>query len=639
MCGIAGLIASREDIARPALASMLQAQLHRGPDDAGEELLSFGASILGLGQRRLAILDLSPAGHQPMVHPDTGDRLVLNGEIYNCNVLRDELTAHGVRWRGHSDTEVLLHGLARWGTEFIPRLQGMFAFAWLSFRQRRLLLARDPLGIKPLYVASTPQAFLFASEVRAITASGLVPRNMDPKAVAGFLAYGSIPEPTTLYENVAAFPAGCYQWIEIGGATGYRVQPPRRHWSFPHPSATIDGSQVSESVSTTLDAAVRDHLLSDVPVGVFLSSGLDSSIVAGLAVRHAPDLRTFTVGFTDQPDMSESQMAARTAALLGTKHTEIPVTGPEAESAAVAWLRSLDQPSVDGLNTYIISRAVRAQGIIVALSGLGGDELFGGYSSFARVPRMAEMMRHVRWLPARGREALGSVATVGRPATVRQKAADMLRSNGGLVELFLQNRRSMSNGQLRALGIEPARIGLTEDFITPETRDELGSQAEDAGALLSQLESGFYMKNTLLRDSDTNGMAHGLEIRVPMLDRRMLDLVLSIPGHIRLPDGRANKHLLREAFKNMLRPELTEQAKRGFTLPVGRWMVGPMRELCESGVDYLKGLSILQKDGVDAVWKSFVNGRDQSRWSRAFALCVLGLHMQRTQTSLAGAHQ
>jgi asparagine synthase (glutamine-hydrolysing) len=633
VCGIAGLIVHKEEIARKALSSMVTAQVHRGPDDVGEKILPFGDNVVGLGQRRLSILDLSPAGHQPMFHAESGDRIVFNGEIYNFGVFRDELSSLGVKWKGHSDTEVLLHGLVRWGPEFISRLEGMFAFAWLRSRERQLVLARDPLGIKPLYVAHTSQSFLFASEVRALMASQLVPRKIDSQAVAGFLAYGSIPEPRTFFQNVSAFPAGCYQTIEIDTVLKKSQSSPKQHWSFPEIDSNLNQEQVLDSIARTLDASVRGHLVSDVPVGVFLSSGLDSTIVAGLAAKHAPNLRTFTVGFSDQPDMSESHMAGRTAALLGTKHTDIQITGPEAESAALAWLRSLDQPSVDGLNTYIISRAVRAEGIVVALSGLGGDELFGGYSSFGRVPRMSNMVRRISWLPAWGRSAISSVATLGRPEAVRQKATDIIRTNGGLVELFLQCRRTMSNRQLHALGIVPEQLDLTEDFLTQQARDQLTSTANDPVADLSQLESTFYMRNTLLRDSDTNGMAHSLEIRVPLLDRRMLDLVYAIPGHIRLPDGNANKHLLRHAFRDLLRPELVAQTKRGFTLPVGRWMVGPMRDLCESGLAHLKKLDILRPEGIDTVWRAFINGPDHERWSRAFALCVLGLHTQRMETS------
>ncbi len=567
-----------------------------------------------------------------MIHPETGHRLVFNGEIYNFQVLRDELTGQGVVFRGHSDTEVLLHGLVKHGPAYIERLEGMYAFALFDPKDNKLLLARDPMGIKPLYMAAVSNAFLFASEVRGIMASGLIERRFDSQAIAGFLAYGSIPEPCTLFECVRMLPAGCWQLIDaaapLSGPTRAGSEP-RRHWRFPAVDAGVNEGDAVSSIRQTLDASVRDHLVSDVPVGVFLSSGLDSTIVAGLAARHTPQLRTFTVGFADQPDLSEAGLAAETAAILGTQHTDIQITVPDAEQTALAWLQSLDQPSVDGLNTYVISQAVRAQGIVVALSGLGGDELFGGYSSFGRVPGMMKMMRTVNWLPTWGRSALSTVATLGRPQAVREKATDMARTDGGLVELFLQCRRTMSNEQLAALGIDADAIGLTPAFIPPESYAALPQTSGDVIAGLSRLESAFYMRNTLLRDSDTNGMAHSLEIRVPMLDRRLLDYVFALRGDVRLPSGKADKHLLRRSFASLLRPALTERRKTGFTLPIGRWIAGPMRELCESGLAHLKSLNLLRPEGVDGVWQSFLQGPDRVRWSRAFALCVLGLHTKR----------
>lgn len=627
MCGIAGIIGQDRKCVMGALSLMVRAQTHRGPDDQGQEVAETGGAWLGLGQRRLSIIDLSPAGHQPMVHPETGDQIVFNGEIYNFQVLRSELESSGIRFRGHSDTEVLLHGLVKWGPDFIVRLEGMFAFAYYDRRSQRLLLARDALGIKPLYVGESPQAFVFASEVRGILASELVESQVDQQAVGGFLAYGSVPEPLTIFKHIRTFPAGCWQWFDARTARQGSGDNTKRYWEFPAVDTRVNEALALPRLRETMDAAVCDHLVSDVPVGVFLSAGLDSTIVSGLAVKHTAQLRTFTVGFADQPDLSEARLAAETAKLLGTVHTEIQIKGDEAEAAARRWLDSLDQPSIDGLNTYVISQAVRGQGIVVALSGLGGDELFGGYSSFGRVPRMIRMLRKVQWLPRWSRSALTSVATVGRPPAVKQKARDMMRSDGGLVELYLQCRRSMSDAQLASLGIHAGALSLTDAYLTEAARDTLEPATDDVVAALSQLESRFYMGNTLLRDSDTNGMAHGLEIRVPVLDKRLVNLASSIPGRVRLPDGVNNKHLLRRAFKDLLRPELSERAKTGFSLPVGRWMVGPLRELCESAITYTSNL--LDGAGVRAIWEEYLAGTDRTRWSRSLALVVLGHYLQR----------
>lgn len=628
MCGIAGIVATRREAVEAALPAMTDAVRHRGPDDSGQAIVELGANVLGLGHRRLSIIDLSPAGHQPMRNPQTGDLIVFNGEIYNYPALREELLRDGVQFAGHSDTEVLLYGLRRWGASYINRLEGMYALAWYDRTNESLLLARDPVGIKPLYVARRGEVLLFASEVRAIVASGLVPRRLERRAVAGLLAYGAVQEPFTIFEGVEALPAGCWQSIDLR-RTGAAAGRPQRYWSFPQPDPAMDEPQAIARLQTTFEAAARDHLISDVPVGVFLSSGLDSTIIASLAARHTDRLRTFTVGFADQPQMSESAAAAETARRIGAEHTDIQINGPDALAACQAWMSSLDQPSADGLNTYVISKAVRSQGIIVALSGLGGDELFGGYGSFSLVPKAAKLIGYVSWVPARVRRALVGAATVGRPESFRQKAADIASTGGGTLPLFLQARRLLSNAELAELGVPRVQSGLTADFVPESAIEELRPDDFDRVAALSRMESRLYMGNMLLRDSDANGMAHGLEIRVPALDRRMLDFGHAIPGRVRRPTPTAEKFLLRKAFAPLLRPELTDQAKKGFQLPVGEWMVGPLRELCATGLSVVKRSGMLRGDAVETVWQTFLREPVRRRWARAMVLVVLGMYMDR----------
>jgi asparagine synthase (glutamine-hydrolysing) len=605
---------------------MVAAQIHRGPDDSGEEVVPFGSGFLGLGHRRLSIIDLSPAGHQPMVHPQTGDQIVFNGEIYNFQRLRRELLDAGETFVGHSDTEVLLHGLSRWGAEYIKRLHGMFAFAFHNAREQTVLLARDSIGIKPLYLAVTPQAILFASEVRAIIASGLVEPHLDLRGVAGLLAYGAVQRPCTIFKGIRSFPPGSYQVFAAGGDPARQGMV--RFWDYPSPHGDLTEERVLPELGRTLEDSVRDHLVSDVPVGVFLSSGLDSTIVAGLAARHTPRLKSFTVAFADQPDLSEGALAGETAGLFGLDHTEIQITGRDAEQAAIAWLRSLDQPSMDGLNIYIISKAVHARGITVALSGQGGDELFGGYPSFQDVPLLRRIMRWTSWLPGPVRQALAATATVGRSEAVRRKFADIIRTDGSVLALCLQRRRVMSDQQLAFLGIDAQSLGLSGSFLPPEAITGLNLDGSDVVAAVSQIESLFYQGNTLLRDGDTNSMAHGLEIRVPMLDQRMLDLVCAVPGQVRLPSGSPGKYLLRRAFAPLLRPALTAGSKRGFTLPIRRWMIGPMRDLCQQALLAVKAIGCLRPEGVDAIWDSFLRDPESPIWSRAFTLCVLGFYCQ-----------
>ncbi|PRD41615.1 asparagine synthase (glutamine-hydrolyzing) [Phyllobacterium phragmitis] len=624
MCGIAGIVSQDRPTVAGALHRMVQAQRHRGPDGSGESIMPFGSGVLALGHTRLAVIDVSPAGAQPMVHPETGDRLVFNGEIYNHGQLRRELAARGCAFRGTSDSETLLHALVEWGPDCIARLEGMFAFAFHRAATGELLLARDPLGIKPLYMAYD-RDLIFASEVRAILRSGLAPQEMSVRGLAGLLSYGAMQHPFTLFEAIRSFPAGCWQRFHADG----RIDDPIHYWSPPRPDPALGMEATIAAVRQTVDAAVRDHLVSDVPLGLFLSSGLDSSIVAGTASRHVRDLRSFTVGFADNPDMNELALASRTAEFFGLQHTECLINGGDALDAVTSWLDALDQPSIDGLNVYVISKAARAHGIKVALSGQGGDELFGGYSTFRDVPMLQRMMRPVSALPPGLRRRLADIATIGRSASTRAKASAIAGCDGDLVSLYMQRRRLMTPAQLRRLGLNHVAAGLTADFHDPHEIDALSIEENDPAWTVSLLESRFYLGNMLLRDGDANSMAHGFEVRVPFLDRRLLDLTGSIPAHIRLPAGGSPKHLLRAAFADILRPELLSQPKSGFALPIGRWMTGPLLDVCRSGIESLKECGLLAPAGVDAIWDIFAAEPETPAWSRAFLCVVIGQYLQR----------
>jgi len=635
MCGIAAIVCANGGLARQVLARMTRCMTHRGPDDEGFEFIPLSGDpagpTLGMGQRRLAIRDLSPMGHQPMVHPETGDVLIFNGEIYNVAELRADLVARGSRFRGHSDTEVLLHGLARDGDAYLERLAGMFALVQFERRTGRLLLARDPLGIKPLYLARVGGAWLVASEVRAILATGLVDGGIDRRGLAGFMAYGAVQEPLTFFEGVRAFAPGTYQWKTLGMDGVVTPGPVRRHWSYPAVDPSITEGDAVPRIASELDRSVKEHLLADVPVGVFLSSGIDSTVIAGLARRHSKDVRTFTVGFADHGDMGESEMAAATAKAMDVPHHDIQLTADRAESLVGPWLESLDQPSMDGLNTYVISKAVRDAGVIVALSGLGGDELFAGYVTFADVPRLHRVARSLAWMPPSLRAQVFRSLALSRPESVRSKVAEMGRAGPDLLRLYLYRRRANADARLRRLGFDAAALGLDPMFIDESAAREAGGDTSDAVAAVSRFESRFYMGNTLLRDADTNGMAHSLEIRVPMLDRRVLDLAYRIPGSVRQPDGVPRKHLLRQAFPDLLRPSLLAQRKRGFTLPIRRWMAGPMRPLCEDALAHVRGSGAVEGREVTKIWETFLRNPEHPVWSAAFLLVVLGSYLRRTE--------
>jgi asparagine synthase (glutamine-hydrolysing) len=598
----------------------------------GEALLPFGRVHLGLGHRRLSILDLSAAGHEPMVHPRTGDVLVFNGEIYNFRPLRRELESLGEEFVGHGDAEVLLHALSRWYTAALPRLEGMYAFAFYQASGPRLLLARDPAGIKPLYLRQEGGGLLFASEVRALLASGRVRPAVDPRGVAGYLGYGAAQHPLTLVRGVHSLAAG--SWQEFTPADeGFTASPVRTFWTPPAARPLPPGEDAVQAVRHAVEVSVRDHLVSDVPVGVFLSSGLDSTVIAGLAARHTRDLRSFTVSSAVAEDPGEAALAAETARRFGMRHLTIPLPPLEMQKAVHRWLEGLDQPSIDGFNVYLISRAVRAEGIKVALSGLGGDELFGGYPSFRDVPRLRRVLRAVRWLPAGLRRGLVWAGAVRKSEAVRRKLADMAGGNASFLSLYFQRRRVMSDRQLAALGVQAGPLGLTEDFMPPEALAGLELDEHDPVDAVSRLESRFYQGNMLLRDADANSMAHGLEVRVPLLGQGVLDLLHRYPGWARLPAGAPAKFLLRRAFAPLLRTELLRQPKHGFVLPIWSWMLGPLREACEGALRYLKGTGVLRPSGIDRVWQLFLGEPRTPIWTRALSLCVLGAFLRKTGLS------
>jgi asparagine synthase (glutamine-hydrolysing) len=588
-------------------------------------VVRFGRGFAGLGHTRLSILDLSARGHQPIVHAPTGCRLIFNGEIYNFRRLRRSLESAGDTFQGGSDSEVLLAGLARYGTRFLPQLEGMYAFAFLDPRHSSLLLARDPAGIKPLYIAHRDGYLVFASEVRSLLATGLVPPSVDRRGVAGFLAYGAVQHPFSMIEGISSLAAGtsvsysadCVESTTKSGAS-------EAFWKFPALKSDITMADAVGSVRTTLDDAVRDHLIADVPVGLFLSSGIDSTILAGLAARHSPAMRSFTVVFEGDPVLSEHEMAAETAKLHGLEHVSIQLPQSMIEETVLNWLGAADEPSIDGLNVFAISQVVRECGLKVALSGLGADELFGGYPSFSDVPRLARIIRNIRKLPPILRRRFEALARITRPSSVRGKVDDMFHCDGSLGELFLQRRRLMSDSQLEQLGLSSKNLGLESTFLSTESLCDVESSSADEVRLISQLESRNYQGNMLLRDSDVNGMAFGLEIRVPYLDQRLLDLVHSLPASIRLPGNRANKHLLRMAFKDLLRPGVTRRRKRGFTLPIWNWMAGILRPMCEAALSTLKDSELVQAAGVESVWSKFLARPNSQTWSRALSLVSLG---------------
>jgi asparagine synthase (glutamine-hydrolysing) len=553
MCGIAGILRSDAGAADGRrVAAMRAAQVHRGPDDEGTWVSpSMHAT---LGANRLAILDLTSAGHQPMTSPDGRYTVVFNGAIYNFRELRQEL---GGDWRSTGDTEVLLAAYQRYGGACIDRLRGMFAFAIWDEQERSCFLARDRFGIKPLYYAGDGRDLVFASELRAVVASGLVPRELDPEGLFGYFRGGSVPEPRTLLRKVRMLEAGQVATWRDGNLTA------RRYWDFNF----SDSEQTSAglSIADALMDSVRHHSVSDVPVGMLLSGGIDSTALLSTAHRAGiGGLQTFTLSMPDS-GADETARARRTAQHFGVDHFECVVDAAGARQLLPAYLRALDQPSIDGLNTFAVSQFARGHGIKVLLSGIGADELFGGYKSFRDVPRLAALQR----LASPG--GIGRVAgrvLAGAPDPRHRRMADLFNQPSGLGPAYSTYRGIFSRAEARTLVAHYSGVAgvMPRDF-------ELAAADPTEQDAVSRLELSRYVRNQLLRDTDTMSMAAGVEVRVPFLDPVMVDAVSAMPARQRLAAG---KRGLVEAVPNM--PDgIIHRPKRVFQFPFNDWIDGEWR--------------------------------------------------------------
>ena len=634
MCGIAALLGDLpSDQIETSLRGMLDAQAHRGPDDTGSVLIPTGGAMLGLGSRRLAIQDISALGHQPMRNENTGDVLVYNGEIYNAPELKAMLQSAGYCFRGHSDTEVLLRAYEQWGVDCLDRLRGMFAFALWDARCSRLLMARDHFGIKPLYYATGEGWIACASEVQALTHCGLIAAEVDQRALAGYLAYGGVQEPLTIIANVFALPRGSWKEFDPAG----NVTAGGRYWQFPRLRRSAEVQPLSEIVEegrVLLQRAVKRHLLSDVRIGVFLSGGLDSTAIVGLARNREEghSIEAFTVSFPDRPGEDESGAAQATAERFGVLFNKCQVS----DSTALRWmadaLERIDQPSMDGFNTYVVARAAREQGIVVALSGLGGDEIFGGYNLFRRVPLTYDAMSFLNPLPMSMRMAFCAVGTTFFSKVARHKAAEMIAADPGLIGIYFHYRRLLSDSSLRSLGITSQELGLSEDLQLRDLRYEDSYLQADHLSSVGRLDASFYLQNVLLRDSDVFGMANSLEIRVPFLDRDLSEWAFSLPGSQLLPRGAPLKYLLRQICADLYTRKQLRQRKRGFTLPLGSWLRGPLRELMNENLRFLQSTALLDPSGINLVRASFEAEPNGPAWSRVWALVTLGSWMRKQQS-------
>ncbi|MBV9067213.1 MAG: asparagine synthase (glutamine-hydrolyzing) [Acidobacteria bacterium] len=576
MCGINGIV-SFGAVAPPVdvgeLTRTREAMHSRGPDAAGIWLSPDGRA--GFGHRRLSIIDVSERANQPMVSREGDLVLTFNGEIYNFRELREELERDGERFATTSDTEVVLRMYRRWGDAMLPRLRGMFAFAIWDARINTLFLARDPYGIKPLYYTNDGKSFRFASQVKAILAGGGVSITRDPAGIVGFLLRGHVPEPFTMYEAIRQLPAGTSMIVTRDGASEPRpyfsiasvlrdAVNERRHYSDDERAAIIAGA-VRESV--------RYHLVSDVPVGAFLSSGRDSSTIVALASETAGSLQTVTLRFGEYigTEKDEAPLAAQVAMQYGTTHSTGTVSGDEFRAELPRALAAMDQPSFDGLNSYFVCKAAAELGWKVALSGTGGDELFGGYTTFRIIPRVVRLFgafKHAPGAAAAFRRVYGRIAR--NRTRFSPKTPYTLKYCTSYEGAYLMKRGLFLPDEVASIiGDEMACEGLKRLNLLDAIRNTITPDPGTGFARIAAMESALLLRNQLLRDIDWASMAHSLEVRVPLVDAFLLRKVAPAVFSTRKRDG---KELLSRSPYRALPEAILTRKKTGFTIPNVAWL-------------------------------------------------------------------
>lgn len=615
MCGIAGIAASSGSADQvPAVMRMVAALAHRGPDD--HDVRDFGACVLG--NARLAIVDLSERGHMPMCNEDATVWITYNGECYNAPELRSLLQSRGHQFKSTTDTEVILHLYEESGESCAEQLRGMFAFAIWDARQKKLVLVRDRLGIKPLYMSQMNGRILFASEIKALLASDLISRNSDPAGLRAFLQLGHIPPPRTAIKNISAVAPGHFVVWKEGHAEE------RPYWTFPQRAkkVAVSPEQIREELREILVESCRLQLMSDVPVALFLSGGIDSAILGSLMLSVGPrQLTALTIGFAE-PRFDESRASHETADLLGLPHQIIRMDPACVRGSLDNAIWAMDQPTVDGLNAYWISRAAADAGFKVALSGQGADELFGGYESidwFRRFSAIAGSLRPVPrtagrylfdrpWLPFRWRKLSYLVGT-DDPFVAAQMAVRVL---------FLEeDSRVLLNSLPEPADGDPEAAS----FITTAASESVGQPLLDR---IASMDFAAHLLPRLLRDGDAMSMAHGLEVRPIFLDHVLIEYVLSLPASLRLQ----KKKLLMDATRDLgppgLQPLLATRPKQTFTFPFRHWLGQDLRSTMEATFCSSKSSSsVLNAARAQDVWRKYVRNPDAVGWSRIWSLFVL----------------
>jgi asparagine synthase (glutamine-hydrolysing) len=617
MCGIAGIVSEELDPCFPVCTERMVAALaHRGPDSHG--VLDIGRCVLG--NTRLAIVDLSERGHQPMGNEDSTVWITYNGECYNADEYRPLLLSRGHQFHSATDTEVILHLYEEFGEQCVEKLRGMFALAIWDSRAKKLLLARDRLGIKPLYYALTAKGILFGSEIKALLASELLPRKLHGAGIRAYLQLGHIPPPWTAIQGVMPLEPG---HIGIWQGANWRT---KSYWKLPLPTNAFScepREKIARTLGEILLTSSRCQLMSDVPIALFLSGGVDSAVIGALMRRVGADrLTALTIGF-EEDSFDESVASQRTAELLGIPHRIIRMPASRTAESLDHAVWAMDQPTMNGLNAYWISRAAAEAGFKVALSGQGGDELFGGYASIAWFNRFSKVARWLKPLPQIAGPGLFDHRALPfrwRKLSYLVGADDpFLASQLAVRVMFPEN----DSHELLNPVLAPANSPFeAEEFLAELAQPTKGLELHERIALL---DFPAHLEARLLRDGDAMSMAHGLEVRPILLDHAVTEYVLALPSRIRLQ----NKKLLLDATQDCmpagLFSELISRPKRTFTFPFVHWLGGALRPVIEETFrpERLAASGVLNPDAVGRLWRRYLKEPAAIGWSRLWCVFVL----------------
>ncbi len=613
MCGITGIYGLKEDHSAQVIRAMNKCIAHRGPDDEGY----YTDAEVALGHRRLAIIDLSPAGHQPMKSNDGLIEIIFNGEIYNFREVKKMIPDYN--FKSGSDTEVIIAAYQKWGKQCVNYFNGMFAFAVWDKQKKELFIARDRMGIKPVYYYKKDNVFLFGSEIRALLESGLVPRKLNRSAIHEFFVYQTVHAPQTLIKDVMMLMPGHYAIVKNNNVTIEEYWNVARNADYSSEGKSY--KEVCKKVEQLFVEAVERRLVSDVPFGAFLSGGIDSSAVVGIMSRiHSQPVKTFNIAF-DESEFSEARFASMVADKFKTDHHEFLLKPEDFLEQLPEAMNALDHPSGDGPNSYIVSKITRKAGITMALSGLGGDELFAGYPVF----RYAQKMHQQKWLwtmpqPLRSLLASGIVMAKNNPQS--EKLAQYIRSSSYRVkDTFAVSRQISSIAQLEKF--------ISEKYTGNDRVKQLVQallKENEKLPLLSQVsvaEISTYMQNVLLRDTDQMSMAVALEVRVPFLDHKLVEYVMGISDSVKNPEF--PKKLLVESLGDLLPDEVVHRKKMGFVFPWQRWLKSELKEFCDKHIQSLAEKEFVNKEGLLNRWNRFLSGAQDVRWLDMW-LCVVLEH-------------